>query len=49
MLRRHRLRSVMALGWVLTGVCSPTPDSGATRQEAPAVKEKRRVLRRYSL
>ena len=24
---------------VLSGACSPTPDSGATRQEAPAVKE----------
>ena len=36
-LRRHRLRIFTALGLVLTGACSPTPDSGETR--APAVKE----------
>ena len=38
MQRRHRLRIVTALGLVLTGACSPTPDSGDTRAE-PAVKE----------
>src|SRR5262245_63967184 len=40
MLRGDRLRSVTALvcvQLVLSGACSPTPDSGTTRQEAPAV------------
>ena len=40
MLRRHRLRIVTALGsmqLVLSGACSPTPESGATRQETAAV------------